>query len=260
MRLERNGEHMNASERLIVAADFSPKKCGGPMGAYGKVMELAHALRGTGVSLKVNSVLRARGIELIDELHELGLGVMADFKLNDISNTMETDGEFLTYCKPELLTVMASAGANGIRKLRAALSPKTELLGVTVFTSFNDAESERIYHAPCWDTFLQLAFTAEEGGVNGLVMSGDELKKLQARKIFGGLTWNIPAIRPAWYKDPKDDQLRVVTPAEAITDGATRIIVGRPIVGAKQNDLGQPQSPREAVEWTLREIEQTLAT
>ena len=241
---------MNTSERLIVAADFEPRKEGGVKNAVNKVVELAGMLKGTGAYIKVNSVLRAYGYDLIRLLHEDGLRVFADLKLIDIPNTMKTDGEYLEEYKPDILTVMCSAGIDGMYEVKKVLPTKTEVLGVTVLTSLNEEECEGIHGCSIRAGVLRFARMAQLSGLKGLILSPKEMEIVQSRFELCFLELNTPGIRPEWISLAKDDQSRVMTPKEAIEKGATRIVVGRPIVRA--ND------PRGAFQRTLEEIEQGL--
>lgn len=225
---------LDPADRLIVAADNVD------------VMELATRLQGTGVYIKVNSALRERGYPLILQLHELGLRVFADLKLNDIPETLATDGHLLATVAPELVTVMCSAGITAMKSLKAML-PNTELLGVTVLTSMSDSDSLELYGCTVAGAVMRLALMARAAGIAGLISSAREAPRL--REALGDeLTINTPAIRPVWAKVAGDDQnaARVVTPAEAIRLGADRIVVGRPIVRAA--DM------RDAVLRTLDEL------
>ncbi|MDP3961616.1 MAG: orotidine 5'-phosphate decarboxylase / HUMPS family protein, partial [Pseudorhodobacter sp.] len=100
------------AERLIVAADFKPDllKGNGRSWVRRQVLMLADSLKGTGVYLKTNSILRACGYDLIDEIHNRGLKVFADLKFYDIGETLSTDGALLKEFKPELVTVACIAG------------------------------------------------------------------------------------------------------------------------------------------------------
>jgi len=109
---------MEIPERLIVGADFDPIHYGGIEAVYLKVMELAKNIEGSGVLIKVNSILRARGYSLINELHELGLKVFADLKLIDISNTLKNDAAMLAEARPEIVTVMCCAGIDAMNALK----------------------------------------------------------------------------------------------------------------------------------------------
>jgi orotidine-5'-phosphate decarboxylase len=242
-------KEMTPAGRLIVAADFDPGK--GTMSyardwVGSKVLQLADDLKDTGVIIKVNSALRICGYKLIKEIQKRGLQVFADLKLFDIENTLATDGAFLRSKTPEILTVSCGAGIEAMRALKAEL-PDTEVLGVTVLTTFKENETQLMFNCSVNEAVLRFAFMAKEAGIDGLISSPKEAPMLRAH--FGhDLTLNTPAIRPAWAVVKGDDQnlKRSMTPAEAIKAGADRIVVGRPITGNK--------NPREAVLRTIEEI------
>lgn len=242
-------------ERLIVAADYSPKKFGGIQGVEDKVMALAQDLTGLGVYIKLNSVLRAIGYSLITRLHDLGLKVVADLKLIDIPNTMGIDGEMLAEVYPEILTVMCCAGIDGMYAVQKVLGDSTEILGVTVLTTLSEEESQAIFTCSTKAGVLRFARMAQLAGLGGLILAPKEVDILSERFELV-LSLNTPGVRPEWSFIEGDDQAkaRVLTPRKAIEIGAKRIVLGRPITKAWPNDKGLPQNPREAVERTLEEI------
>ncbi|MFC1622578.1 orotidine-5'-phosphate decarboxylase [Patescibacteria group bacterium] len=248
---------LQLEERLIVAADFSPAEHGGINGARDKVLALAKYLEGLGVYIKVNSVLRAVGYDLITALHNYGLKVFADLKLIDIPNTMQTDAQMLREVPPEILTVMCCAGIDGMNAVQKILGDTTEVLGVTVLTSLNEEECQGIFTCSTKAGVLRFARMAQLAGLGGLILSPKEVGVLSGRFELT-LSLNTPGIRPEWSLVEEDDQSRVLTPQKAIENGAERIVMGRPIVKAGPNDKGLPQSPREAVEQTLEEIKAGL--
>ncbi|MDP3985176.1 MAG: orotidine 5'-phosphate decarboxylase / HUMPS family protein [bacterium] len=250
---------MNVAERLIVAADFDPRTCGGATGVKVKVMALARALEGTGVIIKVNSVLRALGYDLIRHLHDFGLKVFADLKIVDIAKTLEYDGAFLAECKPAIVTVMGAADVDGIHALKKAIGADTEVLAVTVLTSHDDNESFALYGCPASAGVLRFARLAKLGGADGLILSPQELSIVTKKPELAGMTFNTPGIRPSWSIVPGDDQKRVANVGDALLAGADRIVVGRPILNAKPNDQDLPANPREAVLRTLASIENAVA-
>ena len=250
-------KELKLEERLIVAADYSPKKYGGIQGVKEKVLTLANDLKGLGVYIKVNSVLRAVGYDLIVELHDLGLKVFADLKLIDIPNTMETDGEMLAEVKPEILTVMCCAGIDGMNAVQKVLGGNTEVLGVTVLTSLNEEECQAIFTCSTKAGVLRFARMAQLAGLGGLILSPKEVEIVKNRFELM-LSLNTPGIRPEWSIVEGDDQTRVLTPRKAIESGSERIVMGRPIVKAEPNDKGLPQNPREAAKRTLEEIKEGL--
>lgn len=226
------------AERLIVAADFKDPR---------QVMVLARALKGTGVYLKVNSALRALGYELITCIHDHNLKVFADLKLYDIPETLATDGALLREAKPELLTVVCTAGVASMQALAVEL-PETEILGVTVLTSLTQEDVLTIYRYPDIELAVNgLSELAVKAGIDGVICSAKEAAML--RETLGdNMTINTPAIRPGWSVVKNDDQnqKRVMTPADAILAGADRIVVGRPIT--------QAEKPYDAVMRTIEEI------
>ncbi len=245
-------------ERLIVAADFHPESCGGISGVETKVLCLAQELEGLGVYIKVNSILRAIGYELIMQLHELGLKVFADLKLIDIPSKMAIDGAMLAEARPEIVTVMCCAGVDGMHAVQDALQSKTKVLGVTVLTSLNEEECQAIFTCSTRAGVLRFARMAQLAGLDGLILSPKEVEVVKQRFELS-LELNTPGIRPEWFITDKDDQSRVLTPELAIKNGAERIVIGRPIIQAGPNEEGFPKNPREAVERTLDEIRAGLA-
>lgn len=237
-------KEIKTEERLIVAADYSPKDCGGIRGVEAKVLELALSLRGTGVIIKINSILRAVGYGLIVTLHEMGLKVFADLKLVDIPATMKIDAELLAQVSPDFVTVMCNA-SDGIRFFKDALGPGCEVLGVTVLTSLTDEKCKAIYSCSCEEGVSRFAQIGYEAGLDGLILSPKEIQIVKNLPELD-LSLNTPGIRPLWSLVENDDQSRVMTPEKAIKSGADRIVIGRPITGAK--------NPRKAVIQTLNEI------
>ncbi|HEY0964716.1 MAG TPA: orotidine-5'-phosphate decarboxylase [Candidatus Paceibacterota bacterium] len=242
---------LSVAERLIVAADFKPDEEYGVSGARKKVLALATKLERTGVTLKVNSVLRACGYTLIDQIHECRLRVFADLKLYDIGETLSTDGMFLRYHKPELLTVATATGEAAMRSLKLEL-PHTEVLGVTVLTTFTDEDSLAMFTCTTEEAVYRFADLAQAAGLDGLISSPKEATALSSRyeHLF---TINTPAIRPEWSVVEGDDQnpARVMTPEKALRAGATRIVVGRPIT--------QSPDPYAAVMRTLDEMAKVVS-
>lgn len=242
---------LEPADRLVVAADFKPEQVSGVAGVRGKVLALASKLEGTGVYIKINSILRSCGYGLIGELHDLGVRVMADLKLNDIPNTMKLDAALLEPYRPDLLTIMASSGVDGMAAVCAEMGADTEVLAVTILTTFDEECCHEVYNCPTKVGVLKLARLASAAECDGLVLSGKEVPIIAKRpEIIEILTLNTPGVRPEWSVVEGDDQKRIVTPSDAIKSGVDRIIIGRPIT--------QADDPREAVQKTLEEISTAL--
>ena len=112
----------------------------------------------------------------------------------------------------------------------AASHPGLIVLGVTVLTSLDDTDLEKIgVRGRVFDQVKRLSALALASGCQGIVSSAHEASQL--RKEFGtGFAIVTPGVRPAG--GTAGDQVRVVTPGEAIAAGATHIVVGRPITEA----------------------------
>jgi orotidine-5'-phosphate decarboxylase len=101
------------------------------------------------------------------------------------------------------------------------------------------------------DLVLKRAEIAQRAGCEGVVCSGREVEAVRGR--FGpDFTLLTPGVRPAWSAVDKDDQARVLTPADAIRRGSDLIVVGRPIA--------QAPDPGEAARKVLDEIDEGLKT
>lgn len=245
---------LTPAERLIVAADFRPEAPHGREWVREQVLGLADELRDTGVCLKVNSALRALGYGLIDEIHSRGLKCFADLKFFDIKETLSIDGAILKEVKPDLVTVVCSAGVGALKALKAEL-PDTEVLGVTILTGMDKNDVNAMFTCDTEEAVLRVAQFAFDANLDGFISSAAEVKAL--REKFGVLmSFNTPAIRPLWALVPGDDQdpARVMTPAKAIKAGVRRIVVGRP---ATKPPVGMKR--REAVNRIVDEIAEAQA-
>jgi orotidine-5'-phosphate decarboxylase len=264
-------EHLTAAQRLIVAADFQidpsvktrlkhpdpapiirlPADPQSPFAnIHRQVLGLCEALSGTSVCIKMNSALRLLGYPIIETVQGWGFGVMADLKLNDIGATLATDGAFLKYYAPEIVTAMCTAGPDALNKLQDAL-PDTRIVGVTVLTSLTEGDAHGIYDANITEAVLRMVdLVIGKTPIRSFVCSPKEASVL--RTLGSNLHLITPAIRPAWSIVSGDDQNpdRIATPASAIKSGASQIVIGRPIMRAK--------SPREAAERTIAEIAAAL--
>jgi len=241
---------------LIVAADFKPDeeligKQGARDNVRGKVLKLAESLNGLDVYIKVNSILRVCGADLIRDIHDLGLRVMADFKLNDIPNTLEIDAILLMEFEPDIVTVMCSSSVEAMMRVREKLAPiGSKILGVTALTTMDDEECYGVYGCTSKASVVKLSRLAQLAGLNGLVMSPKEIELVKTRRELQLLSINTPGIRPDWIVVENDDQKRTDSIGKAFERGVDAIIMGRPII--------RHADPREAVLKTLGEIEAQL--
>lgn len=239
---------LDPMDRLIVALDFPSAET---------AMHLVDRLQGTCRWFKVGMELYyATGNYVIDRLRERNLEVFLDLKLHDIPNTVAGAVRSVANAGASLLTIHAGGGGHMMRAAaQAASAPDSpELLAVTVLTSMDAAELSAVGvtdQAGLGDVVssqvIRLARLACSSGINGLVCSAEEVSAV--RKLMGpGTRLVVPGIRPANPDSSRaaDDQRRVATPAEAISRGASMLVVGRPITLAL--------NPAEAAAAILAEI------
>jgi orotidine-5'-phosphate decarboxylase len=214
----------NTRERLIIALDVS---------TAAEARKLVSAVGDAAVFYKVGKQLfTAEGPQVVRDLTAAGRKVFLDLKFHDIPSTVAGAVAEAAKLGVDMVTVHASGGG---KMLRAAVEaakarPEMAVLAVTVLTSMNDEDLEKVgVRGHVLDQVLRLAAIARADGCQGIVASAHEAKQLRSElgKDFLLVT---PGVRPSG--SPAGDQARVVTPAAAIAAGASHIVVGRPITGA----------------------------
>ncbi len=190
----------------------------------------------------------ANGEEGVLRLSEHGTQVFLDLKLHDIPITVEKAVRALAHLQPAILTVHAGGGKAMMAAAKAAAPPQTKVIGVTVLTSLDEADlsSVGVEGSPA-SQVERLAALSREAGLDGVVCSGAEIAAVRAAWPEGFFV--VPGVRPAGFD--AGDQKRVVTPAQALSDGASVLVVGRPITAAV--------NPRRAIMDIAASLEQTPA-
>ena len=214
---------MDPRQRLIVALDVSTAAAARKIVAA--VGDSAHAYK-VGMQLYT-----AEGPSIVRELVGSGRRVFLDLKYHDIPNTVGAAVREAARLGPSMLTVHASGGGKMLRAaVEAAQKPGLLVLAVTVLTSLDDDELGKIgLRGGALDQVLRLTALALSNGCKGVVASALEAAAL--REEFGhDFTIVTPGVRLAG--SGPNDQARVVTPSEAISAGASHIVVGRPITEA----------------------------
>jgi len=213
---------MSMQDRLIIALDL-------PSTGDAKALT---ALCGDAVSFyKIGlQLLPVGGMELSEKLRADGKKVFLDFKLHDIPATVEKATRSIASRGGDLLTVHAEPPV-----MRAAVAgrgddPDLKLLGVTVLTSYDDALLKEIGYAfTARDLVMRRVEQALDAGMDGIVSS--PLEAAEIRSKFGdGFLIVTPGIRPAG--SDAGDQKRIATPGDALQNGATHLVVGRPVNAA----------------------------
>ena len=188
------------------------------------------------------------GLEFARDLAASGKKVFLDLKLHDIPNTVKKAASQVSRLGMSYLTVHAFP-----QTMKAALEGTqgtgTQILGVTVMTSYDDKDLKAAGYAMGVKELVALRATqAKEIGIGGLILSAEEVTAMRAL-VGPSLDLVTPGIRPAGAA--VGDQKRVMTPAEAIKAGATRLVIGRPITEAAD--------PKAAADAVVQEIAAALS-
>ena len=187
------------------------------------------------------------GPSVVKVLHDKGFEVFLDLKFHDIPNTTAQ-----AVCAAADLGVwMVNVHASGGRKMMETCVQRlkagnysTQLIAVTVLTSMGREDLKDLgLDIEPFEQVKRLAKLTQESGLDGVVCSAQEAKML--RETLGqDFSLVTPGIRPAGSN--ADDQKRIVTPKQAMIDGSTHLVIGRPIT--------QSENPNQ----TLRDILATL--
>jgi orotidine-5'-phosphate decarboxylase len=240
----------DARERLIVALDVPNAP---------EARRIVAAIGDSAQIYKIGKQLfTAEGPQVVRDLVASGRDVFLDLKYHDIPNTVAGAVRQAAQLGVRMLTVHASGG---LRMLRAAVEAaggggasvphicppladvgstsrtasgtadrRPLVLAVTVLTSLNDEDLQEIgVSGRVADQALRLAALARTAGCGGVVTSAREVREIR-RELGAGFAIVTPGIRPAGTA--QNDQERSATPAEAITAGASHIVVGRPITAS----------------------------
>ena len=196
--------------------------------------------------VKVGSVVfNALGKDFLRLVDQRGFKIFLDLKLHDIPNTVhETILGFKGF-NIELLTIHLSGGKKMITAAMAAAQIiKTKIIGVSVLTSLNDEDASELFHSTTKAQVAKLFKLANETGIDGIVCSPLELDL--AKQILSPQILKItPGIRDAAVND---DQSRIMTAKEAIKNGASYLVIGRPI--------SQAPSASEALKYFTQSIDE----
>ena len=238
-------------EHLIIALDTSSED---------DVISLIEKLKDKVGYFKVGLELFTYfGPRIIQVIKDHGNKVFFDGKFMDIPNTVSKAVSNIVRHKADMLNVYMSGGKKMLELARDSMLqtakeynlPPPKLLGVTVLTSItNDVlQNDLKVKAQLEEYVLHLAKFAVQVNLNGIICSPNEARIIceicKENKDFLIVT---PGVRPAWAET--NDQERISTPRDAILNGATHIVVGRPVTVS--------DDPRGTVEKILEEIEEAI--
>ena len=219
-----NIPHTN-DPKIIVALDYADA-----VSALNLVNQLDPSL----CRLKVGKELfTAVGPQIIENLTRANFGVFLDLKFHDIPNTVAKACSAASNLGVWMLNVHASGGLEMMQAAHQAVNnsdTKPLLIAVTVLTSMNQASLNQIgIQTDLATHVLNLAKLTQQAGLDGVVCSALEATALRSQ-LGNDFCLVTPGIRPAHAS--QDDQSRVVTPTDALKNGSSYLVIGRPITQA----------------------------
>lgn len=238
-------DEQKPAEKIIVALDVDNEE-----DAYMLVSQLSPAITFYKIGLKL---FVSCGPRIITGLKKFGVRVFLDLKFHDIPNTVASTARVAVGYGVDMFNIHLSGGREMIlRTVDAAENTSAQLgipcpliVGVTVLTSFNqkNLQEEAGVQRNLEDHVLHLAQMAKECRLNGVVASPREAPVIR-KEIGDDFIIVTPGVRPLWAAS--GDQQRIMTPRRALQEGASYLVIGRPII--------EHPSPREAAEKILAEI------
>ena len=216
---------INKHPRIIVALDFP---------AAEPALELVSRLDPSLCRLKVGKEMFTRlGPAFVEQLVARGFDIFLDLKYHDIPNTVAAACAAAADLGVWMINLHASGGRRMMESARERLEARSQrplLIAVTILTSLAQQDIEEIgFSGTPADNVLRLARLAESSGLDGIVCSPREASVVrpEVRQDFLLVT---PGVRP---RDASlDDQQRVMTPQDALRNGADMLVIGRPVTAA----------------------------
>ncbi len=229
---------MSLKEKLIVALDVETPSA---------ALDLVRRLHGVAGMFKVGSQLfTSAGPQIVKDIIALDSKVFLDLKFHDIPHQVAGAARAAAELGVSLFTVHASGGSEMLSRAVEAAAGRSKVLAISVLTSIDAAILSQIgVTSSAEESVMRLVKLAEASGVDGVVASPREIKTIRSEISRSEFLVVTPGIRPA--TNANEDQKRVATPAAAIADGATYLVVGRPITGAPD--------PVQAAEEIVAEME-----
>ena len=208
------------SKTIIVAVDETQ---------LGNFQSVVDSLDSDLCMIKVGSVsFNALGHQAISYASNKGFKIFLDLKLHDIPNTVKKSIKGLVSLPIDMMTIHTSGGLEMMKAAKKAVDgTDIKIFGVTALTSLSDEDTSLIFKRTAAEQVNTMLDLAEQAGIDGVVCSPHELSLVTKRESLLSIT---PGIR---LKDSNDDQNRVMTPKDALKQGANFLVIGRPITEAK---------------------------
>lgn len=212
---------------IIVALDYAEPS---------QAMAMVDQLDPARCRVKIGKELFTRGgPQLVEKVVAKGYDVFLDLKYHDIPNTVAGACSAAASLGVWMVNVHALGGRRMMEAAREAIekaSHKPQLIAVTILTSMGEDDLREIgLPGTPVDNVARLAKLSHTSGMDGIVCSPQEVTMLR-RELPQSFSLVTPGIRPAW--SAKGDQTRITTPADAIRNGSTYLVIGRPITADPQ--------------------------
>ena len=234
---------MGSQKKIIVALDTTD---------VDKALNLTKLIPDVGAFKLGLEFFCANGPSGIKVIAQTGVNIFLDLKFHDIPNTVIGAIQASLSMQPYIMTVHLSGGFNMLKKSMDSIKSsyvksslkRPLILGVSVLTSIDNTDFDSLgLSGKVEDQVLRLGQLAISAGLDGLVCSAKELKILR-RELGSNFILVTPGIR---LKDGEiNDQKRIVTPYQALTDGANYLVIGRPITASKD--------PKQALSNIIKEM------
>ncbi len=218
------------NEKIIVALDVDTSD---------KAFEWVQRLKAEVGYFKVGKQLfTSTGPEVVRKIKGEGAGLFLDLKFHDIPNTVAAASIEAVRLGVDMFNVHALGGYEMMAKSAGAVRDEAERLGtkkpvfiaVTVLTSMTDESlQEAGILSPAADEVKRLALLAKRAGMDGVVASPREIRLIK-EACGDDFIVVTPGVRPSLAAS--DDQVRVMTPGDAVKAGADYLVIGRPITTA----------------------------
>ena len=213
----------DSDPRVIVALDYAEQE---------KALAFVDKISPELCRLKVGKELFTRsGPQFVETLVDRGFDVFLDLKFHDIPNTVKNAVYAAAQLGIWMLNVHALGGTSMMMAAREGIDMagvnRPYLIAVSLLTSMSQADLKQLGISQEIPEFVErLARLAIDSGLDGLVCSAQEASGLREKLGLGPLLVT-PGIRPVGFG--QDDQQRISTPEQAIRDGASYLVIGRPI-------------------------------
>jgi orotidine-5'-phosphate decarboxylase len=221
---------MKPQDRLIVALDVDSEK---------RALELVNKLKGEVKFFKIGlELFSSCGPSIVTTVKKTASRVFLDLKLHDIPTTVGKAAASLVRLGADIINVHALGGHDMMKKTAEAVKEEAQrlkaippkVIAVTVLTSMDENNLKKIGINDTMESqVLNLARLAKDSGLDGVVASPAEAKLIR-EKIGKDFLIVTPGVRPVWAS--ANDQKRIATPREALSNGADLIVIGRPIIEA----------------------------